>query len=350
MKKTIQHILVAAGLLTSTAAWAQDPHLSQFFHAPMHLNPALTGALDADLRLAGHYRSQWGSISVPFNTAAASAEMSIHKGISDDDQMGVGLFLMNDQAGDGNLRRTQAQLSYAYYKSLGAEGTTFLSLGVQAGFLQSNIDFSKLFYDNQWNGDAVDKTLNSGESILDRPTFLVPDVSAGIGFQMAASDQVNLYVGGAMFHLNEPNIGMSSSVQRLLNRKIHTYAGADIAVGENFTLSPRVIYARQGEHAELNGGISGRIQFGRNSINDDPNAFLLGVMYRLDNNDAFYPMVRFDYGPIAFALTYDVNISKAERASAGQGGPEIAIIWKTNFNGTGTRNSSRRKDLPCPKW
>ncbi|MEY4927891.1 MAG: hypothetical protein RI894_2327 [Bacteroidota bacterium] len=350
MKKIYQHIFLAASLLTSTAAWAQDPHLSQFFHAPMHLNPALTGALDADLRFAGHYRSQWGTISTPFNTAAASGEMSIHKGIEDDDQMGVGLFLMNDQAGDGNLRRTQAQLSYAYYKSLGAEGTTFLSLGVQAGFIQSNVDFSKFSYDNQWNGDVVDPSLSSGENVLDRPSFLVPDFSAGIGFQMAATDEVSLYVGGAMFHLNEPNMGMSTGVQRLLNRKIHTYAAADIKIGESFTLSPRVIYARQGEHSELNGGVSGRFQFGRNAINDDPNAFLVGVMYRLDNNDAVYPMVRFDYGPLAFALTYDLNLSKLAAASAAQGGPELAIIYKTNLNGTGTHNSSRKKELPCPKW
>jgi Type IX secretion system membrane protein PorP/SprF len=196
----------------------------------------------------------------------------------------------------------------------------------------------------------VDLNVSSGETTLDRPSFLVPDISTGIGFQMAASDEVNIYVGGALFHLNEPNMGMSTGVQRLLNRKLHTYAAADIMIGENFTLSPRVIYARQGDHSELNGGVSGRFLFGRNAINDDPNAFLVGIMYRLDNNDALYPMARFDYGPIAFALTYDVNLSKLAPASIAQGGPELAIIYKTNLNGTGTHNASHRREMPCPKW
>jgi type IX secretion system PorP/SprF family membrane protein len=352
MKKTIQHILlVAVGVAMTTVAMAQDPHLSQYFNAPQHLNPALTGGMDYDVRVSGHYRSQWGSVSVPFNTAAVDAEMSIHQGLSEDDLMGAGIYLMNDQAGDGNLRRTTALLSYSYFKSLGAEGTTYLSLGVQAGVMQQSVDFTKLYFDNQYNGDVLDNSQSSGETSLDKSTFIVPDVSAGIGLQAAAAENVNVYGGVSMFHLNEANLSMATTGTALWERKLHAYLGADVMIGETFVVSPRAIYVRQGIHSEINAGVVGKVNFGANRINDDPNAFYLGVMYRIDSRDAVVPMVRFDYGPIGVAFTYDVNMSALTRASGGLGGPELAIIYKANFDGSGTQSKMRNnRGMPCPKF
>ena len=59
-----------AGLLQFTAATAQDLHFSQFFNAPLTVNPANTGFIpDADYRLGAHYRNQWSSIlAKPYKT------------------------------------------------------------------------------------------------------------------------------------------------------------------------------------------------------------------------------------------------------------------------------------------
>jgi type IX secretion system PorP/SprF family membrane protein len=340
----------AVGISLAANAWAQDPHLSQYFNAPMHLNPALTGGIDYDIRVAGHYRNQWATVSnEAFSTMAATAEIGIHQGLQEDDHMGGGLMVMNDQAGVGGLRRTSALLSYAYHKSLGAEGTTYLSIGVQGGIIQSTIDFNKLTFDNQYDGDDVSSALSSGENAT-RAAFIVGDVSTGIGFATAAAENVNIYLGASLFHLNEPNMGIVGDKERNLERKIHGYIGVDLGVTDDITISPRAVYMAQGQHSQINAGVTSRIAFGSNAINEDPNAFILGVMYRVDNNDAIYPNVRFDYGPIAFSLTYDVNLSKLQRASVAQGGPELAIIYKTNFDGSGTSSKSKDKIYPCPKF
>jgi type IX secretion system PorP/SprF family membrane protein len=263
--------------------------------------------------------------------------------------MGVGLLLINDQAGVGGLRRVGATLNYAYFKSLGADGNTFLSLGAQAGIIQSSLDFNKLVFDSQYNGDVVVEGQASGE-IANRTSFVVPDISTGIGFATAAAENVNIYLGASIFHINEPNMGMTTKADRLLERKIHGYVGVDLEVTDDITVSPRAIYMAQGQHSQINAGVSARKTFGSNAINDDPNALVLGVMYRVDNSDAVYPNVRFDYGPVAFSLTYDINLSKLTRASAGQGGPEIAIIYKANFDGSGTASKAKNKGFPCPKF
>ncbi len=347
MKNIYNLLTVALSLAATTVAYAQDPHLSQYFNAPQHLNPALTGGSDYDIRVSGHYRTQWGAFTTPFNTSAVDAQYAIHSGISDDDQMGVGLFLQNDVAGDGNLRRTQAQLSYGYFKSLGPEGTTFLSAGIQGGIIQHSLDFNKLYFDDQYDGDAV--TGQQTETI-DRQSMIVPDVSAGLGLQVAVSEQANIYAGGAVFHLNQANVGFYNNTKELLYQKIHGYIGMDYMFTEAITVSPRLVYMQQGQHRELNAGIMAKANFGSNMINDDPNAVYGGVYYRIDNNDAIIPMIRFDYGPIGISLNYDINMSKLTRVSNSYGAPELAIIYKTNIDGKGTLRNSRNKGLPCPKF
>jgi len=40
---------------------AQDAHFSQFYSAPLLLNPALAGTMDGTFRIASVYRDQWRS-------------------------------------------------------------------------------------------------------------------------------------------------------------------------------------------------------------------------------------------------------------------------------------------------
>ena len=45
-------------LALSLAINAQDIHFSQFYMAPLNLNPALTGVMNCQQRLAGNYRNR----------------------------------------------------------------------------------------------------------------------------------------------------------------------------------------------------------------------------------------------------------------------------------------------------
>ena len=59
MKKVLQLFVLTLVVLRASA---QDPHFSQFYMAPMYLNPAMVGAFDGNYRLSGLFRGQWGSV------------------------------------------------------------------------------------------------------------------------------------------------------------------------------------------------------------------------------------------------------------------------------------------------
>ena len=50
----------------------QDYRYSQFYNAPLLLNPALTGEPKTDYRLNANYKNQWSSVTDGFKTTAAS--------------------------------------------------------------------------------------------------------------------------------------------------------------------------------------------------------------------------------------------------------------------------------------
>src|SRR3546814_14835028 len=75
MKTYIRTFLITA-LLGGVAhgAFAQDPHLSQYYSSPLFLNQALTGMFNGDFRLSGNQKTQWGSIPTPSRPSVASLD------------------------------------------------------------------------------------------------------------------------------------------------------------------------------------------------------------------------------------------------------------------------------------
>ena len=89
------------------SSWGQDIHWSQFNDNQLFQNPGNAGHFDGDYRFIGNYRDQWRSVSVPFTTFAVSADAN-RKNI------GFGLQIFNDQAGDGKLSTTEVQGTLSY--------------------------------------------------------------------------------------------------------------------------------------------------------------------------------------------------------------------------------------------
>jgi len=118
---------------------AQDPHFSQFYNAPMLLNPAVTGLLQGDFRAVTNYRSQWSSISTPFQTMSASVDMNVMNQLTKKDLFGLGLVVLNDVAGEASLKNTQVGLSFAYNKDMTGRGNHFVGIGGQYLFVLGHI-------------------------------------------------------------------------------------------------------------------------------------------------------------------------------------------------------------------
>src|ERR1044071_7690959 len=95
MKKT--WLLIFSALLTQWV-FAQDPAFSQYYSAPLFLNPAFAGSTPS-YRFISNYRNQWPGVGAGFKTAAFSFDMMLPELKS-----GVGLLFTSDQAGTASLK------------------------------------------------------------------------------------------------------------------------------------------------------------------------------------------------------------------------------------------------------
>lgn len=152
MKKYISGCLVALSvvLLTQTKVWAQDAHFSQYYASGLYLNPALAGA-EANMAFTSNYRSQWQAVAQPYVTNQMSMIIPISRGQILKRQMGAaGVSFYNDVVGDGNFKTTGVMGSFTY-NSYFDDRMQVLSLSVQGGIVQQNIDFTNLEWGEQYS-------------------------------------------------------------------------------------------------------------------------------------------------------------------------------------------------------
>ena len=139
-------VLVAFALSFSPlTVTAQDLHFSQFYHNPIHLNPASTGLFRGDMRAAALYRTQWSTVPVSYQTFSGAFDWKAmrRKG----NLISAGLLLQHDQAGDAALRWTQIGFSGSVAHAIGA--TQALSAGFGIAFAQHSFDISGLKFKNR---------------------------------------------------------------------------------------------------------------------------------------------------------------------------------------------------------
>ena len=84
-------------LCASMELKAQDPQFSQFYAAPLYINPAFTGASQFT-RFGVNYRSQWPNLDASFETFSFYADHFVEKYNS-----GIGLILTTDRQGNQGL-------------------------------------------------------------------------------------------------------------------------------------------------------------------------------------------------------------------------------------------------------
>ena len=340
--KKIKTLLQLSFLFFAVNASAQDPHFSQFYSAPMSLNPALTGITNSEVRLVGNYRSQWGTIATPFQTMSASADFSVLKKILGNDFGGVGIMLLNDQAGQSELRNTQLHLSFSYSKALTSDGNNFLSLGGQFGVAQQRINLSNLVFDNQIHGEFINPGLGSGEN-LSTTNKLYADVSAGISWVYTPDHYTSYYAGAAMFHINEPQVSFLDDETELLFSKITAYAGAEFRINHMMSLIPRGVFLLQGKAMEINAGALVKFYLADGKVPSERIALYLGTMHRW--KDAQVMIARVDISALSFSFSYDWNISDLAKVTNGNGAMEFSVTYRSLRT-----KSGRSSAVHCPTF
>jgi type IX secretion system PorP/SprF family membrane protein len=300
---------------------AQDIHYSQFNASPKNLTPAQTGLFDGDWRFVGNYRSQWSAIPVPYKTFSLASDTRLKTKLKNDIPA-AGLVINTDQAGDSRFTTLQVLVSGAYIKKLTEDSTNFISLAIQPGFTTKSFNINALTFDNQYNGDVFDKSLNSGENFSKtRITYF--ELGGGVAYLWRKTARKQVNIGVSALHLNRPKQSFFGDDEIKLDVKTCVSGLAEFPVAEKIDVIPTFLYQSQGKFKETVVGGFGKYYL--KPVNGITTAVSLGAFYRL--KDAFIMVANMDYKNFNVGISYDVNTSKLIAATNQRGGFEVSVIY-----------------------
>ncbi|MFN0014339.1 MAG: PorP/SprF family type IX secretion system membrane protein [Saprospiraceae bacterium] len=291
----MRKLMLAAMALIALRAEAQDPIFSQFYAMPLQMNPAFAGSSYAP-RVGAAYRNQWTGFSTAYRTYAVFYEQSIERLNS-----GIGFQLEGDDAGNGIVRTTRFSANYAYRLKI-SDGWA-VKIGVEAGFLQTALDWEKLVFPDQIDplGGPV---LTTDETRPDLLNKTVLDVSSGL---LLKNDR--FWLGLGLKHLNTPARGLllvNSNVVGGLPLRLTASGGTELLVKKGNKgnmpsfISPNFLYISQGPYEQLNVGAYAAV-----------GAVFGGAWLRhtFGNADAAILMFGFRQDMFKIGLSYDQTIS-----------------------------------------
>lgn len=315
MNKFLIHIQIFATCIfvfTGEVIHAQDIHFSQFNQAPARLNPALTGQFKGAYRLAGIYRSQWASVSVPYSTVAFSGDA---RNFMKQNGLGAGIDFYFDKAGDGNLGTLNFNVSGSYTYKIGPTNKNALSGGLQFGYGQRQIDPSLLLFGDQNGGSGTVESFNPNTNFL--------NLNTGILWQHTFAPRKILETGIAFHNLTQPNINVYANDNYRLDIRISIHAKYQFKIAQKMDLIPSVLFMRQGPHQQITPGINGKYIL--DSRSHHYRAVYLGIWTRA--GDAGFLSVGMDWNNLNVGLSYDITYSDFNVASRYRGGFELSFIY-----------------------
>lgn len=304
-------------------AGAQDIHFSQFYETSILRNPALTGVFTGDYKVGATFRSQWNSISKPYQTGMVNAETRFALNDRVNDYLSVGLMAFYDKAGSTSMQTVTVTPAINYNKSLEDAHNSFLSVGFMGGFSQRSFDPSKVTVDEDYRTEGR----GTGEN-FSSTNFLNWDLGAGISFSSSSGTetrhQLTYYLGVSGYHFTQPKTSFYNNQLINLAMRWSAQAGFSMKLNENYNLQAHLNYVNQGTYNEVIAG--GLLGWSREEAIEGESQFILfaGAFYRY--NDAVIPTVKMKYKTYSFGVSYDMNVSGLRAASNLRGGYEITAF------------------------
>lgn len=321
---------------------AQDPQFSQFYAAPLYLNPAFAGS--TELTRAGmNFRSQWPSLQANFTTLSVYFDHYF-----EDYNSGLGVIITGDQQGPSGLQSINMGLQYSYQLRLTDEWT--FRPGVEVAFYNRDINYNSFVFRDQIdnNGNIIGGT---GEVLPAGMGTSFADVGLG-----GVIYNKNFYFGYTANHITEPNQSLVGDVSNLpMKSSFHT--GYRIMLptgfqrfgynqdGKERSITPTAQYKKQGNFDQLDAGVY---------LTYEPLVF--GVWYRgipipqletFNNNESVILLAGFILGDLHVGYSFDYTISGLGIQSGGA--HELSIAYHFSLRDPSKPPRSIMK-LPCPKF
>lgn len=360
IKFTLLAYLFLFCFINNSQAQTTDPYFAQFYASPHQLSPAMIGVHTGSFRAAINYREQWASVlgDNPFRTMAASIDYRIQA--VRDDYIALGVSFMRDEQDISKFSQNRGNLGVAYMKQLSGNryrsSNQYLVAGLQAGFGQNSIDYSALWFTAQYDGTDhfVDRDLDNGENFINQNTNLYLDVNAGLLWYAVFEENKSIYVGGALHHVNNPNVSFDNSSNASIPTRWVGHGGGELPLNDNLSMLPAIAVMGQNgvsmqsfvgtsfrytnrdwREVAIRAGVWGQFS---NSLKtgQDAASTSTGIDYVHTTVSAILEMDRWNFG-----ISYDIN-ANITPATNSRGAFELSLIY--------VQPEQRRVTVKCPNF
>ncbi|MES2448416.1 MAG: PorP/SprF family type IX secretion system membrane protein [Bacteroidota bacterium] len=308
-------------ILYSSSSNAQDPKFSQYFAAPLLLNPALTGYFDGDYRVAANMRQQWANIGAPYNTYSLSGEIKLNDEFYHDDIFAIGISALYDESFNKFLKASNLSAGFSYYKFLDPNHNVKIGLAPQVSYVTKRLDFDALTVASQFQDGSFNLSL---PNYLDLNSNKLSYFDFNVGANIALSlNKISASLGYAAYHLTRPNQSLFNDLTVKLPYR-HTinfsfrYTTDDL-VDLNFS-------AHQLREGSSRDAIVGAV-IGFKPTFESKLKLNTGLWYQ-SNGNSFFPFVGFDFSTISLGFNYGLfskNIANYQPRTF-----ELSIILRDN--------------------
>jgi hypothetical protein len=190
---------------------------------------------------------------------------------------------------------------------------------VQPGISSVGFQTNKLTFDSQWDGDAYNPALSTGENFpLMKRTYF--DVGTGMALQYRIIQRSAVTLAFNLAHLNTPKISYFKNEDIKLDPKFNTYLSFTYPIAPQIDLSAEYLFEKQGTYKENIFGLKAGFIF-PTEVKQSVNAG-----FYLRAKDAIVTRIGYDFRNWQFGMSYDVNTSAFKAATNRKGAIEFGLI------------------------
>lgn len=325
----MKKLLIAIYLLIFyIAANGQDPQFTQFYANKLYLAPSFAGAVQQD-RISLIYRNQWPELPGAFVSYAFSYDHYFSNFNS-----GVGLLMLRDVAGSGELSSMNFGLLYSY--DININDIWHVRPGIHFLYTQTGLDFDKLIWNDQISPSGTTPT-------IEQPTL---NAKADVDFSsslLAYSEKH--WVGFTVDHMLKPKNSLYDT-ETFVPLKVSVFGGTQIIRRGRLlnpideTLSLAFLFKTQDRINQLDLGLYWFKE-----------PLMFGLWYRgipfINNEvrgDAVCVLAGYKIDDFSVGYSYDFTVSKL--LSTTGGAHEISLVYEFKT----TRKRQKHTMIPCPEF
>jgi type IX secretion system PorP/SprF family membrane protein len=316
--------VVLCFIFSKYVCYAQDPQFSQFFAAPILLNPAFTGNMEFDCKQKSgqvkamlNSRNQWGN----FRTDAFAADYFNKK-----KQIGLGVVFQSHRISGTRFMSNEVGIAGSYRLTVNDDWN--FNSGLQLSLGSRSVGFNNLRFTDQFSEDGYNGNITK-DNEQNTPVIFYPDISTG-----GVIYNRTTWAGLSLHHLNRPNVSNLQNIHRLPVR-------ISLHGGHTFWLNKSRLYSSYKKEISVKPTVQIRNR-GPFFMMDVGSYYtfepiVVGLWYRgvplgkggadnKPNQDAVVFMIGYKSNGIRFGYSYDLSMHRSGMYNGGS--HEISLAYQ----------------------